>query len=293
MSGRGEHGPPRNHHVVPASFIRRWAAPEDGKVWSFRYPYKRLDRRREYPETTGFKFDLYALSAGAPVERQVIESKFMQRLDSRAASALEEVLAVGGKPASARIASDWCRFVMSLISRSPMRVAAISRFAEARDHADDPITRLRYDQMRGSDWPPTLEAYLAQSRDRRFDENLAKIVVTKLSNSSRLGQAIMDLHWSVRSFAEGSPSLVLSDHPVTHSKVESREALVVMPIGPRQVFVAAKEWELIRGLENVPEADFIELTNNRTIGRADDVVITADRSHDVLISQLFRPGKLD
>lgn len=280
--------PPRKHHYLPAFFISRWAA-DDQLVWSYTVPHQQLDIKRKHPNATGFKPDLYSLSAGTPAEQQAIESGFMQSLDSRAAIALDAVLAAAGKPPTGAMASDWARLVASLMSRSPNRVAEISHFAEARDHAADEVTRARYDSMRGPDWPPTFEDYIAQHRDRRFDEDIAKVVVTRLSNSKRLGQALMNLHWGVRVLSPSAPSLVLSDEPVSYSRLEFEDGVVVMPMGPREAFIATGTPEFLTGLLNAPEDLLVTTTNQKTIERARSVVVAFDRSHDALVEARFRP----
>ena len=177
----------QRHHYIPEFFIRRWAG-EDGQVWSYTRPYKALDRKRKFPSATGFEFDLYALSGGDPEARHSIETDFMQRVDSRAAQALQEVVAKRGAVEDVRLRSDWSRFVMSLISRSPSRVQEISRVAQARDHRGDVASlEARYQAMRGDDWPATVAEYVTQIRDDGFDQDLGRLVVRRLSDSPRIG----------------------------------------------------------------------------------------------------------
>ena len=258
-------------------------------VWSYTVPYQKLDIKRKHPNATGFVQDLYSLSAGNPAEQQAIESGFMQKLDSRGAAALNAVLAAAGKPLEAAIASDWVRLASSLISRSPNRVSKIGDFAKARDHAADEATRERYASMRGPNWAATFEDYVADHRDRRFDEDIGKIVVTRLANSSRIGQAIMDMTWRVRMFEPSAPTLLLSDEPVSYSRLEHENGVLVMPIGPREAFIATEDPGFVANLLKVPEVEFVKTTNRKTVDRAKSVVVSSDRSHDALIKARFKP----
>lgn len=281
--------PPHKHHFLPAFFIGRWASPDDQMVWSYTVPHHKLDIKRKHPNATGFKQDLYSLSAGSPAEQQAIESDFMQKLDSEGAVGLEAVLASAGKPPNGAVASGWARLVASLISRSPHRVRQISNFAKARDHAADEVTRARYESMRGPDWPATFEDYIADNRDHCFDEDIAKVAMTRLSNSRRIGQALMDLHWGVRSLRPDAPTLLLSDQPVSYSRLEDAEAVVVMPIGPKEAFIGTRDPNFLSNLLTTPEKTFVKMTNRKTVERAQSVVVAFDRSHDALITARFRP----
>ena len=282
--------PPRKHHYLPAFFIERWASADDQMVWSYTVPHQKVDIKRKHSTATGFAPDLYSLSAGTPAEQQAIESGFMQKLDSRGAAALKAVLAAAGKPREAAVASDWVRLASSLISRSPNRVAEIGGFARARDHAADDATRERYASMRGPDWPATFEDYIADHRDRRFDEDIGKVVVTRLANSSRIGQAIMDMTWGVRILGPSAPTLLLSDEPVSYSRLEHEDGVLVMPMGPREAFIATKDPSFVGNLLQVSEVQFVKTTNRKTVDRAMSVVVSSDRSHDALIKARFKPS---
>lgn len=144
--------------------------------------------------------------------------------------------------------------------------------------------------MRGPDWPTTFEDYIADHRDRRFDEDIGKVVVTPLANSSRLGQAIMDMTWGVRISGLSAPTLLLSDEPVSYSRLEHEDGVLVMPMGPRETFIATKNPRFVENLLRVPEAEFVKTTNRKTVDRAKSVVVSFDRSHEALIKAGFKPN---
>lgn len=278
---------PRKHHYVPEFFIRRWAADEDD-VWCYRRPHEAIDRKRKPPSAIGFEVDLYALQGGDPADRQSIESRFMQQLDSRAALALKEVVAVGGRPASPIMASDWARFVMSLISRSPARVREISAIAEAREYrGEGDSLEARYQATRGDDWPATVADYLSSTRDRRFDEDLGRMVVKRLCDAPRMGELIVNMEWGVRDLTDPGLTLLLSDQPVTFGSFSTPNGVIVMPLGPRSIFIAHRSPERMPLMMMIPEQTFVETLNRKVVEQARSVVIASDRSHETLIEEHF------
>lgn len=284
---------PRKHHYVPEFFIRLWASGQN-EVWCYRRLHKSIDRKRKPPSAIGFEVDLYALQGNDPANRQWIESGFMQRLDSRAALAMKEIIATGRRPALGTVASDWARFVMSLISRSPARVREISGIAEAREYRGDAdALEARYQAMRGDDWPATGADYLATIRDRRFDDDLGRLVVKRLCDAPRIGELIVNMAWGVRDLIDSKLSLLLSDQPVTFGSFNTPDAVIVMPLGPRSIFIAHRSRERLALMMLIPERDLVETLNRKVVDQARSVVIALDRSHEALIDERFMPNAIE
>lgn len=277
---------PRNHHFVPEFFIRRWADAED-RVWAYRYPYKdKLEIKQLPPSAIGFERDLYAMSEGSPGDRQRIERETTQRIDSDGATALSALLESGKRPKSEELVSAWVELIASLISRSPSRLREISGFATAQSFAPNDVSRQRYLRMRAPDWPATFDEAIAASRTDAFDHDLGKLTAERLFKAPRFKSAISDMHWKVRRVSQGR-SLLLSDHPVTYSSLETSGAVVVMPIGPSEAFVAARDDAFFQNLLAMPEDLFVNTLNKRVVTQAHAYVFARDRADDALIKATY------
>lgn len=101
----------------------------------------------------------------------------------------------------------------------------------------------------------------------------------------------MDMAWGVRVLGPTAPTLLLSDEPVSYSRLEHEDGVLVLPIGPRGAFIATKDLGFVANLLKVPAVDFVKTTNRNTVDRAKSVVVSSDRSHDALIITRFKPIK--
>lgn len=283
---------PRNHHYVPEFFIRRWADADD-RVWAYRYPYKnRLEIKHLPPSAIGFGRDLYALSGGSPKERQRIELETTQKIDSGGALALAAILESGGRPSDEALCWSWTEFVAALISRSPSRLEEISRHSKVRTLTLDDSMRHLYIQRRAPDWPETLDEAVAQRRDDAFDNDLGKLTAERLFTAPRIKEAVMNMHWRVRRFDAG-PRLLLSDHPVTYGSFETSNAVLVMPLGPRAAFIAARHADFLTALLATREERLIATLNAKVLQQARDYAFAQDRTQDDLIRSLYKPQSAD
>jgi hypothetical protein len=109
------------HHYNPQFYLREWAGA-DGRLVRFYRPYQRVVPAPISPEYTGFEERLYTLEGAA--DPQIVETGFFSPVDNAAAPVLERLILLGPRLVPVRDLdnkqrSDWTRFLMSLVSRSP------------------------------------------------------------------------------------------------------------------------------------------------------------------------------
>lgn len=136
--------------------LRAWADPKDGKVHAYRLDVESIPKSRRSPRGTGFEADLWTLEAPHVPEdgRDVVEQRFFQAVDDRAAVVRDHMLTNPGVTLSTNQASDWARFLMSLRLRQPHLVSALKSAASdylRRCLDDDPS---QYRAVTGLDSPP-------------------------------------------------------------------------------------------------------------------------------------------
>ncbi|MCC7268483.1 MAG: DUF4238 domain-containing protein [Caulobacteraceae bacterium] len=276
-----------NHHYVPKFLIREWA-DEKGEVQSYRRIRGTLEIRRATPAATGYAIDLYTIPSRTSQEaRQEVETRFMQRVDSMGAAILRELVETGKRPQDSKRASAWTRFLMSMINRSPQRIRAIAEMARSHDYSNLDELEPEYQRRRAPHWPPTIYDYIAENR-MDFDEELAKGALTRVIDSSRVGEVINNLRWAVVQIENADWTFLLSDAPVSYGNFKNDDAILIMPIGPRSAFLAAKRADFLDALQHkVRTRDFVRQLNEDTVRRARDVVIASDRKQTRFIDNRF------
>lgn len=107
------------NHFVPQGYLRQWAG-QDERLCEFSKPHHKVVPKRRHPAETGYQIDLYTISSAPEGERDKIEKRFMQRVDTDAAEAISYFREDVNLPD--RLRSGWSRFLMSLMQRDPEKV---------------------------------------------------------------------------------------------------------------------------------------------------------------------------
>lgn len=253
------------HHYLPRFYLRQWAGP-DGLICEFSRPYMRVQARRKSPKATGHKPGLYTVT-GLPPERQsILEDDFFRRTDQTAHDALRFMLAnqdgTGDMPSKLR--SGWSRFVLSLVHRTPERLALLKekcRVALAERLAEiEPM----YHEFRGPSDPPTF-AQLKASMEHDAEHKTWALLLQDVVDSVTVGTFINAMRWSVVTVKNAPHSILTSDRPVYMTNgINHPEGQIILPIGPTRMFVAV----------NTPEMEDVLRTSDphRLMGLMNDKV---------------------
>jgi hypothetical protein len=147
---------PRDHHFIPAFYLKQWAGP-DGKLIEHTRKGGKLIAKRVGPHSTGYERDLYAFPELPLHAAQFIEQVFFAYADQKASDALDNHLALAAFPWTSELVSAWSRFVIAIHLRHPdampeLRVAATSLW-----HASGVDCQTRYDATRKPTDPPTFD----------------------------------------------------------------------------------------------------------------------------------------
>ncbi len=281
---------PIKHHYLPEFFQRRWAGA-DGKVTEYRRPHAGVILRRVHPSQTGFQRELYAVpSRTDPRRRQALEIDFMSPLDNQASKALTFIETHGRRPDDQRLASAWSRFLLSLMHRSPERVAIIRRKLREEDAGASERLERRYAELRRPDDPPTAAAYRAEADEALYEE-LEAALIRRMIDSPFIGAHLNNMQWSIGTFHAPKHGLVLSDNPIIMSNgIGTAEGFVLLPVSPGSFFMAvnarrvsdafaAQQERLERGL------------NDAIVRQAELLVIAADDRHKRFVDKRLMRGR--
>lgn len=260
--------PPDDHHFLPVFYLKRWTK-SDGLVEFARRGNGQIEGRPSYPRGTGYLPSLYKdRFESDPVKAQALEIDFMQTIDRKAADALLE-LEQGSKATWANEpGSDWSRFLLSLLFRVPEELDEFKRsYLEFFNKAVWPDEN-EYQRRKTTEMPDTLREFVELKRG--LVESSGLKTFRTLIDHSGLVQLINSMTWTVFRLPGAKIELLTSDRPVLMTATLSEEnAYLLLPIGPRQIFVAGKDKRTIERMRATNSEDkFVRIINSQVVSHA-------------------------
>lgn len=281
--------PPKKHHYIPAFYLSRWAIGPDSRLCQYSKPHKVVVANRRHPEATGFVEKLYQLHDMSDDVSQIIEDKFFKPVDTFAADALVLMETDGNKAKwDSRRRSAWSTFLHSLLLRAP---EDISDFKEAwRDlmHTDySGEWEARYQEIRKPSQPATFAEYMAAVPQANLD-NKALEALTHIINSQRVGKRMNAMVWHVIDTSASDHLLLTSDRPTIRTNGMMIDGgHIAMPIGPRTLFIAARDHAALYGVLGVGVKELVRETNRQVCNHAIKYVYGIDDSQIEYVRKHF------
>lgn len=263
------------HHFLPQSYLNAWIG-EDDKL--SRYAKGRsgaISVKRYAPPSVARMMNLYSLTGFGIDMKQIIETRFMQRIDHDLVEPLE-LLTNMTIPEEISTRLKWSKFVSSLYFRMPEVVAAFDEYFTlnwldaATQHAvmnkdlglsrDDIVSHYR-------DADPTAADYWA------------RVVFTYNIEHSPEILRVLDLQWKVLNFIGGDNPLMTSDCPLMVDRIDDDGPhCLALAIAPSHMFMAYRQEQDFNRMLGPSADDLIERYNGHVVSRARDVVIAYDHS---------------
>jgi hypothetical protein len=240
---------PRKHHYKPVFFLSRWVG-QDGKLCEMKLINGNLVPRRRHPGGTGYVKDLYRTD-GVPEEiSQDLETHFMSPLDNDAAKTLDKIASDQPLDAGDRVA--WARFMLSLLYRNREGVEFVK--AHMADIRREATLALEPDwaALRG----PLDEVTLAEASAARNPAAAAISAANMLADiiaNSRAVPDIAGMHWTHIDLTGSELPLLTSDRPLVFVGLSDPRAYMALPIGPYDLFVAARDDRFTRPRTDVTD----------------------------------------
>lgn len=260
---------PRNHHYLPQFYLERWA--QNGSVYRYIRPRGRgglLECKRKAIKGIAYERDLYHLpDIDDPVESQSLELRFFQRIDDRAAIALRKLDNMQRGTIADRTALS--EFVISLLHRSPSRLAAIkTELAVRTDGAPYEGKKCPSFEILVKATANRLLAHLVDSEHGKSIISNFKIFKINVRNSKKL--------------------LLTSDRPISVSAdLVSPDAFITLPYAPDRLLVLTSRESVARAFSSQDPTALVVGINKAIVEQSEDIVIAADSSASRMIDRLF------
>lgn len=257
---------PLKHHFVPSFFLERWVA-HDGNLTQFSRPFgPELKSKPVHPNATAFELRLYSIGGLSDDLAQEVETEFFSLVDDQAAEALQRLEkgeTLQGKPRSA-----WAKFLFTLMTRMPSDIRQYKQISDQLAERVLPKFRIFYDE------------YKSASETRDFDElvkqvaaiftNRSILKMRSIMNNRRHIDAFSSFEWAVIDTSSARHELLTSDRPIIHTNGFGHvHSHIVLPIGPKKVFLAAKDKNSIRRIKSEESNDIVKMINEKIVGNAE------------------------
>ena len=264
---------PSKHHYLPKFYLERWAA--DGTVVRYIRPRgvgDRLDCKRKTTSAIAYERNLYQLpDIDDPIESQALELRFFQKIDDRAAVALDKLDRLERGNVADRVALS--QFLFSLLHRSPSRLAAIRR------ELADRTAEAPYRALVGEEFDRAVKAM--------SNRLLASLV------ESEHGARIVSKFRAFRiDVSASSKRLLTSDRPVNVSaQLISPDAFLILPYAPDRLLILTHREEIANAFSSQDPTTLVRGINIAVVEQSEDLVIAADENATRMIDKTFlQPG---
>ncbi len=279
---------PVDHHYLPVFYLKRWAG-DDLKLCRFSRPHgATVVSKRVSPKGTAYEEHLYSIRnpEGSPIAD--MERDFMSQLDSEAAEAL--ALLEKGLPESEweqRLRSGWSRFVWAQSIRTPSEIAQLKSSVKEAWSEATPGLQEAYEALRPEGAPESVDEWLS-ALDPHTEDRFALAIARRSMDHSGIGQIINNMRWKVLDFAGSGIPLLTSDRPVwMTTTLAEPDAFIMMPIGPKRLFVATREAETMLRIASQNRRQQAKNVNKTTVRHAVKSVFGLDDKMKSFVQKHF------
>jgi hypothetical protein len=158
----------------------------------------------------------------------------------------------------------WTAFICSLLMRMPDDIYKLKRSLNTAKDKVIPFLDALYRRVKPNDGSEGAEALLRPQMPG-LTSGQAMRAVRRLINEPRLINGIAGMEWRIRTLGNAGNELLTSDRPVAISNVlNARDSHLVMPIGPRTVFLAFRERAYADRISHVSD-ELLATTINRFV----------------------------
>jgi hypothetical protein len=266
---------PSKHHYIPVFYLRQWT--RNGVLCAMRKVHGgKVIAQLKAPNGTGYLKDLYKIEGVPQDVAQHMELKFMSMVDGDASKALT-LLKNGVTDAwPVRERDGWVRFILSLLFRNPESVNVIKLHFRAVWEEGIATLRAEYAGTRSPNDPETFDEYFQNTNPNAVAIAASNFMQT-IMNSEVVGNAVARMKWARINLRRSKFDLLTSDRPIHMPIVlERRDAYILIPIGPKDLFIAANDDSYQRDILGADHSNIVRKINERTVAQAREFVWGVD-----------------
>lgn len=280
---------PIKHHFLPVFYLKRWCG-DDGRLVEFSVPFKtEVKPKRVHPKGTGYIDKLYAVEGLSGHVSHAVEKSFLSPVDSRASSVLKAL--VGKVEIGPKDRKSWSHFVMTLLMRTPAEILLLKDIIR---RIDAEISRSLFD-MFSRHVPADYHSLLSESFGEYKESTLSRSVdyILRVMSSDDIIDRIARMEWDLFDLSAALNELLTSDRPivVVRNDRTAGNTVIALPVGPRELFVAATSRSLIRELRKIGPRRVAEAMNMDVVAGANRLVYGSSDRQLTFVQNRFGMSK--
>jgi hypothetical protein len=172
-----------------------------------------------------------------------------------------------------------------MIFRTPARLRWLNEQIRTADYAFDDEERATYAGLKSPAHPPTPEEYFALGDPAELSVARMKLMLSMIG-SKLVGQGLASMVWEVHTLTTLNHGLLTSDDPVmTSNGLNSGDSFVILPIGPRQLFIAANSDRAMWSFRSQTDRAIEWAMNDAVVAQADQLVIGEDSRQSLFVDR--------
>ena len=275
---------PWRNHFVPRFLLQPWAN-SDGKIASYaKLPNGKVTLSWRSPKSVGYDIDLYTFPQLGELATS-LETGLFGRLDDAAARVVQKMIVTQDQLTASEM-DWWSFFLLSLVIRGPESINALKSVSAMLWQAPDHTSEAEYQNNRGHDDPPTLEAWLQKeaASNAAGRERLGHQIIRSLTLHRNIAAYLKQMQWFVVTTDETQPPLLISDRPLFSSNgLKKRDGQLLLPLGPHALFCAFHDKRFADEIKAQPAEHIVRSVRQLTSVRAHRYVFGSTAyEHDYL-----------
>ena len=272
---------PRDHHFIPAFYLKQWAGP-DGKLIEYTRKGGKVIAKPIGPRSTGYERDLYAFPELPADAAQFMEQVFFAYADQKASDALDNHLGIASLPRTSELVSAWSRFVIAIHLRHPDAMPELRDAATSIWGASGADYQARYEAIRKPTDPPTFDEWIT-ARDPLLPVKVRVNQIIKALDNEEVGAHVNQMIHAVIDLSASPYRLLTSDRPVELSNLKAPNGVLSIPISPTKMFAAVNDRAVLDKLRRADPRKLVADVNTFVVSRARRFVWAQDCSQERFI----------
>lgn len=275
----------RRHHYIPQFWIKRWCG-EDGMVARFmKQPTGFVNSLRRPPKSVGYWDGLYSPPVGIPDKLQ-LEELFFKKLDDKYSKLFKklenDVIHLEGEEAHTLAV-----FILTLMHRTPDGLLDFYKASEKQLELVREEIRPKYEQLRGSGDPLTVEEYEAQEGPEAGRRTSYRLLPRLVVNKAVV-EFLAGMSWRIFEADGRARRLLLGDDPLIRTNgLKQLDGHLAFPLSPTKLVVAAYKESTLDALATDRRIDLFARVNRQSVQSARHFVIAEDERQAAFIRKHF------
>lgn len=280
-------------HYIPVFLLKQWHSAPDDRLTQYRWLNGNLVMERKRAKYVGHASHTYSLLSKPQPDPYIERDYFGRLIDDPAAIIHRRLLQPGIRECSSAEASQWTRFIVSLMVRAP-EIIAFGRSASARRISQyERMTAEEIAGIGGAGLDSELRRLARELSDTEKGDMLIK-ALPRVLETPIFVDAVNNKHWFVRDVSSVEIDLLIGDQPLCADDKLSACRMLYLPLSPNRIFFATSDPKRMKRIDAMSKRELVMAINRDTVSKASRYVWGTCGRHEPLVKKLLKaPSRPD